>query len=73
MGGCKCKSFLPLCTLHVDFIRLSSSSDGRVINDIEESELLQQADIIMAKGLTNIAIIGICASSIIVILSLLWC
>ena len=49
---------------YLDFISFLSSRDGRVINDVKESELLEQAEIVKTKGLTNIAIIGICMSAI---------
>ncbi|KAF8806685.1 putative hydantoinase/oxoprolinase [Phlegmacium glaucopus] len=34
-------------------------SDGRIINDLRENEILEQADIIRSKGLKNIVLVGI--------------
>jgi hypothetical protein len=38
--------------------------DGRLINDIREHEILEQADIIRSKGLKNIVLVGICKYSV---------
>lgn len=41
-----------------------SIRDGRIINDIREHEILEQADIIRSKGLKNIVLVGVCKYSV---------
>ncbi|KAF9481135.1 DUF917-domain-containing protein [Pholiota conissans] len=44
---------------HTAIIQGGLQIDGRTINDIQESELLEQARIIKEKGLKNVAVVGI--------------
>ena len=38
--------------------------DGRIINDLREHEILEQANIIRSKGLKNIVLVGVCKYSV---------